>query len=279
MKFGLSIPNKGIYSDIHLIVELAQMAEEAKWDGFYLWDHVAGPARTPFIDPWICMAAVAVQTRNMRLGVMVTPLSRRRPWKVAREIVALDRLSEGRMLLGVGLGYFRNKEFKEFGEVDDPKVRGDMLDEGLEIIAGLQSGEKYCFQGEHYQVAGTVFRPIPIQSPRIPVWVAGMWPNKRPFRRAARWDGVIPMGKGKGYASLSPADIREIKAFIMKHRKRDEPFDLCLGGQTTGESLAEDRSMIAPYQAEGLTWWIESIPPTQLSLKQAQKRIRVGPPR
>jgi alkanesulfonate monooxygenase SsuD/methylene tetrahydromethanopterin reductase-like flavin-dependent oxidoreductase (luciferase family) len=149
MKFGLSIPNKGIYSDIHLVVELAQMAEEANWDGFYLWDHVAGPARTPFVDPWICLAAIAVQTRKMRLGALVTPLSRRRPWKVAREIVALDRLSEGRMVLGVGLGYFKNKEFKEFGEVDDSKIRGDMLDEGLEILAGLQSGEKFSYEGEH----------------------------------------------------------------------------------------------------------------------------------
>ncbi len=279
MRFGLSIPNKGIYSDIHLVLELAQMAEEAGWDGFYIWDHVAGPARTPFLDPWICMAAIAAKTQNMRLGVMVTPLSRRRPWKVAREIVALDRLSEGRMTLGVGLGYFKQKEFKEFGEEFDPKVRGDMLDEGLEVIAGLQSGEKYSFDGEHYQISGTVFRPTPVQSPRIPVWVGGMWPNKRPFRRAARWDGVLPMGKGRGYISLSPAEFREIKAFIVKHRSSDEPFDYCLGGQTSGENLAEDKSILAPYQHEGLTWWIESIPPTRMSLKQARDRIRVGPPR
>ena len=279
MRYGLSVPNKGIYSDINLVIELAQMAELADWDGFYLWDHVAGPAKTPFVDPWICMAAIAAKTQRMRLGVMVTPLSRRRPWKVAREIVALDHLSEGRMTLGVGLGYFRNKEFKEFGEEFEPKIRGDMLDEGLDIIAGLLDGDKFHYAGTHYQISGTVFRPTPIQSPRIPVWVAGMWPNKRPFRRAARWDGVIPMGKGKGFASLSPAEIREIKAFIMKRRVNDESFDFCLGGQTRGESLSEDKSIIAPYQREGLTWWIEGIPPTLMSLKQARNRIRVGPPR
>ena len=279
MKFGLSVPNKGIFSDINLVVELAHIAEEAHWDGFYLWDHVAGPARTPFVDPWICMAAIAAMTQKIRLGVMVTPLSRRRPWKVAREIVALDHLSEGRMILGVGLGYFKNKEFKEFGEVFDPKTRGDMLDEGLDIVAGLQSGNEFSYEGKHYLISGTVFRTTPVQYPRIPVWVGGMWPNKRPFRRAARWDGVIPMGKGSGYASLSPTDIREIKEFIMKNRMRDEPFDYCLGGQTRGESLSKDKAIIAPYQHVGLTWWIESIPPTKMSLKQAQNRIRIGPPR
>ena len=279
MKFGVSVPNKGIYSDINLVVELAQIAEGADWDGFYLWDHVAGPAKTPFVDPWICMAAIAARTRKMRLGIMVTPLSRRRPWKVAREIVALDHLSTGRMVLGVGLGYFKNKEFKEFGEESDPIIRGDMLDEGLEIIAGLQSGEEFSYQGNHYQITGTVFRPKPVQHPRIPVWVGGMWPNKRPFRRAARWNGVIPMGKGSGYASLSPAELRAIKEFIIKNRVSEEPFDYCLGGQTKGESLSEDKSIIAPYQLEGLTWWIESIPPTKMSLKQVQKRIRTGPPR
>ena len=279
MNYGVSLPNKGIYSDINIVVEMAQAAEVAGWDGFYLWDHVAGPAKTPFVDPWICMAAIAAKTKKMRLGIMVTPLSRRRPWKVAREIVALDHLSGGRMTLGVGLGYFKNKEFKEFGEEFDPIIRADMLDESLEIISGLQSGEKYSYAGEHYQITGTVFRPAPLQQPRIPVWVAGMWPNKRPFRRAARLNGVIPMGKGSGYASLSPAELRAIKAFILKNRVSDAPFDYCLGGQTKGASLVEDRSIIAPYQQEGLTWWIESIPPTKMSFKQARERIRTGPPR
>lgn len=278
MKYGLSLPNKGIYSDINLISELAQFAEEANWDGFFLWDHVAGPAKTPFIDPWVCMAAVALITQKMRLGIMVTPLSRRRPWKVAREIVALDHLSRGRIILGVGLGYFTNKEFKDFGEVYNPILRGEMLDEGLEIIAGLQSGKLFSYAGKHYKITGTVFKPPPVQSPRIPVWVGGMWPNKPPFRRAARWNGVIPMGKGKGYIPLTPSEIREIKEYILKHRSNDEPYDYCLGGRTEGKSISLDRSVIQPYQDAGLTWWIEGIPPTGMSLKQAIKRIRIGPP-
>jgi alkanesulfonate monooxygenase SsuD/methylene tetrahydromethanopterin reductase-like flavin-dependent oxidoreductase (luciferase family) len=132
------------------------------------------------------MSAIASQTSKMRLGILVTPLSRRRPWKVAREIVTLDHLSHGRMVLGVGLGDFREKEFENFGEVSDQIERGEMLDEGLDIINGLQSGEVFRYTGKHYRIGRTVFTPKPVQLPRVPVWVAGKWPNKKPFRRAAQ---------------------------------------------------------------------------------------------
>jgi alkanesulfonate monooxygenase SsuD/methylene tetrahydromethanopterin reductase-like flavin-dependent oxidoreductase (luciferase family) len=135
MKFGLSLPNHGDYGDIHRILDLAILAEEAGWDGFFLWDHIARGI-APQIDPWIAMAAIACNTSKMRLGTLITPLARRRPWKVAREIVTLDHQSNGRMILGVGLGDFRGKEFENFEEIADPKTRGEMLDEGLEIIVG-----------------------------------------------------------------------------------------------------------------------------------------------
>jgi hypothetical protein len=279
MKFGLSIPNKGKYSDINLLVEIAQLAEEAGWEGYFLWDHVAGPGRTQFVDPWISIAAVAATTSKMRLGIMVTPLSRRRPWKVAREIVALDHLSRGRVVLGVGLGYFTTKEFKEFGEVSDQRVRGEMLDEALDIITNLQRGERVSFNGKHYQITGTVFRPAPIQSPYVPVWVAGVWPNKPPFRRAARYDGVIPGAKGKGYAPLDLAEFIEMREYVIRHRTLETPFDFCLGGRTPGVNPTEDKSIIRPYEDAGLTWWIESIPPSGMSVKQAMARIRIGPPK
>jgi hypothetical protein len=279
MKFGLSVPNKGNYSDINLLIEIAQLAEEAGWDGYFLWDHVAGPAKVQFVDPWISISAIATLTTKMRLGIMVTPLPRRRPWKVAREIVALDSLSKGRMILGVGLGYFTTKEFEEFGEVSDPRVRGEMLDEALEIIVNLQTGEPVSFVGKHYQISGTVFLPVPLQRPHVPVWVGGVWPNKPPFRRAARWNGVIPLAKGKGYAPLNIAEFNRMKEYTLQHRTLETPFDFCLGGRTEGKNLAKDKSIIHPYQDAGLTWWLESIPPTGLSVKRAIERVRVGPPR
>ena len=144
MKHGLSLPNKGDYSDIHRLVELATLAEESGWDGFFLWDHIASGIG-PHVDPWIATAAIAAHTSKIRLGLLITPLSRRRPWKVAREIVSLDHLSGGRMVLGAGLGDFREKEFRSFGEVVDPHTRGQMLDEALEIVTGLQSGQRFSY--------------------------------------------------------------------------------------------------------------------------------------
>ena len=171
MKFGLSLPNHGDYGEIDRIIELALLAEEAGWDGFFLWDHIAR-GKAPQIDPWIAMSAIASRTEHLRLGILITPLARRRPWKVAREIVTLDHLSKGRMVLGVGLGDFIGKEFQNFGEVVDPRTRGEMLDEGLEIINGLQSGEEFTFNGAYYKIEKTVFNPKPIQKPRLPIWLA-----------------------------------------------------------------------------------------------------------
>jgi len=152
MKFGLMLPNKGRpYGEANLLVELAVSAEQAGWEGFFLWDHIGGGGDSPTVDPWICLGAIASQTLSMRLGTMVTPLSRRRPWKVAREIVTLDHLSKGRAVLGVGLGDMINKYFKAFGEVSKPRVRAEMLDESLDIIAGLQSGQPFNYSGLYYR--------------------------------------------------------------------------------------------------------------------------------
>jgi alkanesulfonate monooxygenase SsuD/methylene tetrahydromethanopterin reductase-like flavin-dependent oxidoreductase (luciferase family) len=279
MKFGLSLPTKDDFGDIHRIVELAIQAEESGWDGFFLWDHISS-GRGPLIDPWIAMAAVASNTKTLRLGLLVTPLSRRRPWKVAREIVSLDHLSQGRMILGVGLGDFRRKEFEAFGEISDQRLRGEMLDEGLEIIDGLQSGEPFAYSGEHYQISiNTVFNPKPIQVPRIPVWVAGKWPNKPPFRRAALWDGVVPIAKGrslKGYLSLD--EVRDIKAYIGKFRSANNPIDFCVSGVLPGKSPGEDRAVVDRYRREGVNWWIEFVYSSTGTPTQNVERIQRGPP-
>lgn len=280
MKFGLSLPTKDAYGDVHRIVELAHLAEESGWDGFFLWDHVS-TGRGPLIDPWIAMAAVASSTEHMRLGLLVTPLSRRRPWKVAREIVSLDHLSKGRMVLGVGLGDFQKKEFDAFGEISDQRIRGKMLDEGLEIIAGLQSGEPFIHAGDYYQVSvKTVFNPKPIQQPRVPIWVAGKWPNRPPFRRAADWDGAVPLARGRSKKDfLSVEEIKEISTYIETYRRTNSPFDLCVSGVLPAKSPAMDLAIVEPYRNEGATWWIEFIYSGTGSLQKNIRRIRIGPPR
>jgi hypothetical protein len=279
MNFGLSLPNRGDYGGIHRMVELAVLAEETGWDGFFLWDHYASGV-APHIDPWITMAAIASHTHRLRLGIHITPLSRRRPWKVAREIVTLDHLSKGRMVLGVGLGDFKRKEFENFGEVVDNPTRAERLDEGLEIIDGLSSGEPFSYQGKHYQLAKTIFNPLPVQTPRVPVWVAGLWPNKPPFRRAARWDGVIPLPRGRGKTDyLTPDEIREIIDYIWKHRADDTPFDVCQSVSSKGKTLAQEKAALKPYIDTGVTWWIDFIYSGTGTVKKNMERIKAGPPR
>ena len=168
-------------SEPRLVAELAARAEAAGWDGFFVWDHVEyrAPVRA-VADPWVTLAAVATATERVRIGALVTPLPRRRPHQLARETVTLDRLSGGRLVVGVGLGSDRTGEFDpaRFGEEGDPRARAVMLDEGLERLDAYWRGE---------------FEPRPIQQPRIPVWVAARWPHRRPLARAARWDGLFPI--------------------------------------------------------------------------------------
>ena len=278
MKFGLMLPNKGRwYGEANRLVELAISAEQAGWEGFFIWDHIGGGGQSPTTDPWICLGAIASQTKTMRLGPMITPLSRRRPWKVAREIVTLDHLSHGRAVLGVGLGDMVNKDFKAFGEVSHPRVRAEMLDESLEIIAGLQTGNPFQYHGKHYQVSESLFKPAAVQAPRIPIWVAAHWPFKRPLQRAARWDGVLPRQWNAG--PITPEVIREIAGEIAKHRTSATPFDICKYGLTEGQDLAHDRALVQEYSAAGATWWIEEIFSSRGTFNQIQKRIAAGPPR
>src|SRR5215211_7109921 len=179
LKRGIFLPPFDELVDPRTLAELARSAEARGWDGFFLWDHIAyrAPVRA-VADPWVALAAIACSTERLRLGPMVTPLSRRRVHKLARETVTLDHLSRGRLTFGVGLGSDRNNELEPFGEVVDARERARLLDRGLERLNAYWGGE---------------FQPPPLQEPRIPVWVAGRWPNRRPVRRAARWDGLFPI--------------------------------------------------------------------------------------
>ena len=229
VKYGFITPNFEYCGDARLLAELAREAEDAGWDGFFLWDHIRLFADwvPTVVDPWVSLGAIAQATERMKLGPMVTPLSRRRPHKVARETVTLDHLSEGRLILGVGLGAPPDIDFANFGDEDDARVRADMLDEALDVITGLWTGEPFAHHGEHYKVEETTFLPPPVQQPRIPVWVAGFWPNKRPMRRAARWDGAYPLtigSKATDFVETTPESLAEIVAYIMEHRTADGPF-------------------------------------------------------
>jgi hypothetical protein len=170
-----------------------------------------------------------------------------------------------------------NKDFKAFGEVSSPRVRAEMLDESLEIIAGLQSGNPFNYNGKHYQVSQALFKPAPRQSPRVPVWVAAHWPFRRPLQRAARWDGVLPLPWNAG--PITPVVIRSISAYIAERRTADTPFDICKYGLTEGKNLAYDRALVQEFCIAGATWWVEEIFSGRGTLKQIQKRIAAGPPR
>jgi alkanesulfonate monooxygenase SsuD/methylene tetrahydromethanopterin reductase-like flavin-dependent oxidoreductase (luciferase family) len=231
------------------MAELARSAEQRGWEGLFLWDHVnyRAPVRA-VADVWITLAAAASATERLRIGPMVTPLSRRRIQKVARETVTLDHLSGGRLTFGVGLGSARHGELEPFGEVVDPRERARLLDEGLERLAAFWAGE---------------FEPTPIQRPRIPVWVAGRWPNRRPVRRAARWDGFFPIDlNGPDDLSVLAAELRELR------RDREDPFDLVVEIRPGEET--------EPWEAAGATWILTSIdlPP---KLSKVRAAIEAGP--
>jgi alkanesulfonate monooxygenase SsuD/methylene tetrahydromethanopterin reductase-like flavin-dependent oxidoreductase (luciferase family) len=291
VRFGLTVPNFGDYFDPRVLAALARDAEDAGWDGFFVWDHtVIWP--TPIIDPWVALTAIAIATERIRIGPLVTPVPRRRPTKLAREVVSLDHLSNGRVVLGVGIGA-GPWEWDYLGEETDLRTRGAMLDEGLDLLAKLWSGEPVRHDGRFYSFRGdggpdnpepmpTPFLPPPVQRPRVPIWVAGTWPNRRPFRRAARWDGVVPIGRGADMVNyLSPDEVGAIAAFIDETHSTDEIFDVVVCGHTSDAA-----AVVQEYADAGATWWLEDISPWAFGwqwdrpwpLDQMNDRVRAGPP-
>jgi alkanesulfonate monooxygenase SsuD/methylene tetrahydromethanopterin reductase-like flavin-dependent oxidoreductase (luciferase family) len=290
MKFGLYLPNFGPFGDPRVIADLARDAESAGWDGFFLWDHIATydeeGVSLPHADPWLALTVAALQTDSIRLGTTVTPLPRRRPHKLARETVTLDRLCGGRLILSVGIGAGK-REWDHLGEETDLATRGRMLDEGLEILAGLWSGELVQFKGEYYHIEGAQFLPPPIQQPRIPVWVGGVWPNKRPFRRMARWDGMFPLFNLWG-PDQEPV-FAEAVAFVKAEREGlglKGPFDVIKMGMSPGDDPAEAAARINPAVEAGATWWLELLMPEVYefhpndpeALNVLRDRVMSGPP-
>jgi alkanesulfonate monooxygenase SsuD/methylene tetrahydromethanopterin reductase-like flavin-dependent oxidoreductase (luciferase family) len=274
MKYAINVPNFGDYADPRVTAELAASAEASGWDGFFVWDHINAAAEpsSPLADPWVLLTAVALATRRLRIGTMVTPVARRRPWKLARETVTLDRLSGGRLILGVGLGFPPDAEFAAFAEDADPRRRADKLDEGLTVLTGLWTGESLDFDGDHYTVSGVRFVPTPVQRPRIPVWVAAMYPHRRPLRRAARWDGLVPMHETAMVPT--PGQVYEMVSVVASERPADAPpVDVNVPLVVTADRAGE-LQLVREYRDAGATW----IQVGAWTLEHLRERILDGPP-
>lgn len=277
-RYGINVPNFGrAFYNPKTLSELASDAEEAGWDGFFIWDHIILDRKWKvlFVDPWVALTAIAMKTERIRVGTLVTPLARRRPWKLARETVSIDHISNGRLILGVGLGVPR--DFEAFGEEANNKIRAEKMDEALDVLTGLWTGKPFSYSGKHYQLDEVTFLPKPVQAPRVPIWVACMWPNKRPLRRAARWDGVVPISVDWP-KDLTPYDVKKIVAHMASYRTDPRPFDVCVLG-TTPSNPEKGAEIVQPYVEAGATWWSESINDMQFSFEEMRERIRQGPPR
>jgi alkanesulfonate monooxygenase SsuD/methylene tetrahydromethanopterin reductase-like flavin-dependent oxidoreductase (luciferase family) len=277
MRHAIDLPNFGDYGDPRLLADLAQEAEEHGWDGFFVWDHILAPGAMAVADPTVTLAAIALKTNRIWFGPMVIPLPRRAPWKVAREALTLDHLSNGRLILGIGLGGDWFSELTTFGLALNDILRAEQLEEGLAILTALMSGEAAAYKGRHYTIESTRFVPAPIQK-RIPIWIAATWPRPRPFRRAAKYDGVAPISSDLE-ADLTVEQLRGVRTLIAKYRASEAPFDIIHFGTTAGRSREEDAHKVAAFGDAGATWWFEAPNPWKSTLTQVRNRIRFGPPK
>ena len=271
MRYGINVCTLGAYAEPGRVVELARTAEAAGWEALLVWDHLAFAWGVPSADPWVVLAAVACATSTIRLGTAVTPLPRRRPAVLASTVATLDRLSGGRVILGAGLGGVP-REFSAFGEPEDPRLRAGMLDESLEVIAALWSGEAVSHHGRHYVVDGVTLAPLPVQRPRVPVWVGGS--SRGALRRAARWDGWVIGGDDESGEMVLPLDRAAANVADLRSRTENPAFDLVLIGASAGP---ED-PVVRGYAEAGFTWWIEHIHERRGTFPQLLARVSAGPP-
>ena len=286
MRFSVNIPNFGDFADPRTVAKLAAAAEEAGWDGLFVWDHVLHRYHPkPFGDPWMLLTAAALATSRIRLGTLVTPPARRRPHQLARQVATLDNLSGGRVVFAAGLGGPIEDEYGSFGETTDPAVLAERMDESLGLLCRYWSGEPVTHEGTHFRADDVTLLPGTVQRPRPPVWIAGFWPNRPPMRRAARWDGAVPLFASAKHGHPPPAEeVRELVAYVRGQRAGDqadaEPFEIVLGGVSPAED-ARARDLLGPLADAGATWWDER----QLQrgedldrLEPVLRRVEQGPP-
>lgn len=211
------------------VVDAAVEAEKAGWDGVFVSDELSG-----FSDPWTVLAAIAAKTTRIRLGTWITPVPNNLPWRLAQILASLDQLSDGRVILGVGLG--TPHEYEAFCGSYDPKALGRRYDETLEIMTQLWQGDPVSFSGEFFTLNDAKLAITPVQKPRIPIMMACWWPNKKPFRRAARWDGIMPywpalmsQGTGPQGEKKTGSGEDELRDLVAYYRQlTDEPGEILL---------------------------------------------------
>jgi alkanesulfonate monooxygenase SsuD/methylene tetrahydromethanopterin reductase-like flavin-dependent oxidoreductase (luciferase family) len=263
MRHGLYFLPAGELSDPRTLIDLGVAAEEHGWDGFFLWDHILRPTGQPqdLADVWVALSAVATMTSRIRLGPMVTPTARRRPQILAREAITLDHLSVGRLIVGLGLGVDTSGELSKFGEVTDPIVRGDALDEAAQLLASWWSGKSANIDSSHYRVDDVALLPRPLQRPRIPMWFAARGSALRPVRRAARYDGVFAI-------EMDRDGLRRVIRVIVEERGSLDDFDVAVP-VVPGMDLPG-------WEADGATWAMWSFPPGEPA-SGVRARIEAGP--
>jgi alkanesulfonate monooxygenase SsuD/methylene tetrahydromethanopterin reductase-like flavin-dependent oxidoreductase (luciferase family) len=267
MKFGVFFPAFDALADPLVVVELSVLAESSGWDGVFLWDHLLyGERVSRILDPWICLAGVAAATSRIEIGPMVTPLARRRPAVLARQAVTLDLLSGGRLILGFGLGDDDwAGEFSRFGDEADPVRRGEQLDEGLEVLTGLLSGEPVSHQGQHHPNVDAQFLPTGVRPGGIPIWIGARWPHRRPMRRAARYDGAFVIHLDQ------PSNLAAIRETLTDVRGDLDGFEIVLQG-VPGDDPTR-------WAQAGATWWLTQIGPYNIDVEAARRIIATGPRR
>jgi hypothetical protein len=277
MRYGFVLPGGTATEQL----EQAVLADQAGWDGVFVWEAAYG------VDAWTLLAAMAQRTTRVRLGTMLTPLPWRRPWKVASQAVTLDQVSGGRAILTVGLGAV-DTELGNTGEETDRRVRAEMLDEGIDLIANLWAG-RLRFTGHHYQVdlaaredLGRTARPV--QQPRIPIWVVGAWPRPKSMRRVLRCDGLLPVCMDeRGFRATTPADVRAMLGWLDEHGGVRPGFDVVMEGETPADDPAGAGAVVTPWAEAGCTWWLEArweMPHDSAErMRQVRERLEAGPPR
>ncbi len=270
MRYGFILPDMADATP-RALADLAYEAEQTGWDGVFFWDADWNHS------PWITMTAMAMRTSHVRLGAILHPLAWRQPWLFARESASLDQISDGRLVAAIGMGATNEQDFvrgrTRFGTPVDRIVRAELIDESLEIINGLWSGQPVTFQGQHYQLDAFQMQVRPIQKPRIPIWAVGVWGKTKSMARVARCDGMLVS------AEAPVAEIQAIQEFIRNQRTLTTPFDLVMEADTRNDTPAEACAKATTWAQLGIGWWVESMWSPGITLAMARERIRQGPPR
>jgi len=272
VRFGVYVPTAGEY-DVATLAKLAREVEELGWDGMFVWDNILATFDGSGIlaDTTVALTAIALVTERIHFGPLMTPLSRRRPWKVAKEMATLDHLSGGRLILGVGYG--GSWDFAPLGELAPGSARARMFDEALHLVTAFWTGEDVHHHGEHFTVDGARMLPVPVQRPRVPIWTAGYWPGTAPFQRAARWDGVAPLRQGHLFQGLNPTELTECVAYVRSYRESGAALDV-----VSFQTEQRRQYSVADYEAAGATWWLESTNPVEETFAEFRRRVWAGPP-